>query len=506
LTSIPPRPRLTSRYYAPGEVIAGKYELVRPLGEGGMGCVWLAHNRALDASVALKVLRADLEAEDAAERLMQEARAAARIGHRAIVRVFDFGHTEQGDPFIVMELLEGESLADVLSSRGRLSPIKAVQMLLPVVDALAAAHARGIIHRDLKPDNIFLVREQRRTQPKVVDFGIAKVEQQTGPARTLTRQGTVLGSPGYMSPEQARGLMGVDHRTDVWSVCVVLYECITGRPAFEGDNYNALMVAIIQDRVVPSVELAAGDAALWEILERGLRKAPGERWASMREFGAALAGWLISHGIDQDVCGEPLNGMLDVSESGPRDILSVPPPSRVTTGRTSSPGASATLNRGPEGDSQASSSTPVGKLPSFRPGPESTSAVVQSARASVIQRAPLAIGGGVVALGLVLTLFLVGRSGTPEPGPAAGSAGTQGLRPPAPAIRLAAPQPAPSAAALPAIAAPTAGAAPPTLAKEKETKAPAKKSKLAQPAAVRAGPRRAPSVAPSDPSDLKDPY
>ncbi|HEX7671716.1 MAG TPA: serine/threonine-protein kinase, partial [Polyangiaceae bacterium] len=331
MTSVPPRPRMTSRYYTPGEVIAGKYELMSLIGEGGMGSVWLARNLSIDSRVALKLLRADLDADDAAERLLQEARAAARIGHRAIVRVFDVGHTEQGDPFLVMELLEGDSLATVLASRGRLTPIQAVQTLLPIIDAVAAAHGRGIVHRDLKPDNIFLVREQRRTQPKVLDFGIAKVNERVGPARTVTRQGTVLGSPGYMSPEQARGLPGIDQRTDVWSICVVLYECITGRAAFEGDNYNALMCAIIEATVVPSVQFAAGDAALWAILERGLSKSPDDRWASMRALGIALVAWLSSHGIDQDVCGDGISTLFDdVAPSGPRDILSVPPPSMLT--------------------------------------------------------------------------------------------------------------------------------------------------------------------------------
>src|ERR1041385_888239 len=325
MTSVPPRPIQTSRYYAPGELIAGKYELVRPLGEGGMGSVWLARNVALESHVALKLLRAELDAEDAGERLLQEARAAARLGHRAIVRIFDFGHTPQGDPFIVMELLEGETIAALLAARGRIAPAKAVQMLLPVLDALAVAHTRGIVHRDLKPDNIFLARETRRTQPKIVDFGIAKVEEGTL-ARTLTRQGTVLGSPGYMAPEQARGSSTIDHRADIWAACVVLYECVTGEPAFQGDNYNALMRAIIEDEVVPITDLAAGDAALWSILARGLKKDPAERWPSARDLGAALAEWLVSHGIETDIAGEPLRSWLEPDSSKARDLLSVPPP------------------------------------------------------------------------------------------------------------------------------------------------------------------------------------
>jgi serine/threonine protein kinase len=494
MTSIPPRPQQTSRYYAPGEVIGGKYELIRPLGEGGMGSVWLASNRALDSHVALKLLKADLDAADAGERLLQEARAAARIGHRAIVRVFDFGHTEQGDPFIVMELLEGETLADVLTTRGRLTPIKSVQILLPVVDALSAAHARGIVHRDLKPENIFLVREQRRTQPKIVDFGIAKVEQQAGSTRTLTRQGTVLGSPGYMSPEQARGLADVDQRTDVWSVCVVLYECITGRPAFDGENYNALMRAIIEDSVVPSVDLAAGDASLWNVLERGLRKEPGERWPSMRALGGALAQWLLSHDVAQDVCGDPLTPLLDLAEpSGPRDILSVPPPSMLGGNRS----GSATLNEAPAEPSREASGS---KLASFRPGPESTSAVVQSAR-------PARLGGGARAFAAGLVFLVVGTAlimrsrGTAAPAPAAGSA-----QPPAPhAVEPRAPTvvevPAPTVLATPAPPSVESTAAPATT-----RPVPTKNSGSHPPARASRTQRRSVLPPPSDHSDLKDPY
>jgi serine/threonine-protein kinase len=189
------RPPLASRYYAPGEVIAGKYELVRQLGQGGMGSVWFAKNLDLESEVALKLIRAEVEAEEADERLVKEARAAARLGHRAIVRVFDFGRTSQGDPFIVMELLSGETLAEAIAARGRIGAVKAVQTLLPIADALAAAHERGIVHRDLKPENIFLSRETRKTQPKIVDFGIAKVDG-AGPAARAHPAGHRARQPG----------------------------------------------------------------------------------------------------------------------------------------------------------------------------------------------------------------------------------------------------------------------------------------------------------------------
>lgn len=401
MTSVPPRSVQSSRYYAPGEVIAAKYELVRPLGEGGMGSVWLARNVALDSQVALKLLRAELDAEDAGERLLQEARAAARLGHRAIVRIFDFGHTSQNDPFIVMELLEGETIAALLAARGRVTPAKAVQMMLPVLDALAVAHSRGIVHRDLKPDNIFLSRETRRTQPKIVDFGIAKVEHGVA-TRTLTRQGTVLGSPGYMSPEQARGSSSIDHRADIWAACVVLYECVTGKAAFEGDNYNALMRAIIEDDVVPITDLAAGDASLWAILQRGLKKNADERWSSARDLGAALAEWLIAHGVDTDIAGEPVRTWLEPDSSKSRDLLSAPPPAVLS----------------PPSDRRGPLATQGSETPTFRPGPESTSAVVRTNRPQRFPAAaPFAALVLLIVFGAVVALSLVTHSHRSAAGP-----------------------------------------------------------------------------------------
>ena len=142
-----------------GDTLAGRYELMRPAGKGGMGAVWMARDRVLDVAVAIKVIRRDARVSGAEARLLTEARAAARLGHPAVVRVLDFGKTEWGDPFMAMELLEGETLAALLAREKRLSPQRAVQILLPVIDGLAALHTKQIIHRDLKPDNIFLARD-----------------------------------------------------------------------------------------------------------------------------------------------------------------------------------------------------------------------------------------------------------------------------------------------------------------------------------------------------------
>ncbi|HYP91467.1 MAG TPA: serine/threonine-protein kinase, partial [Polyangiaceae bacterium] len=223
--------------YVEGSVVAQKYRLVRLLGEGGMGAVWVAQNLALGVQVALKLIRAEIEGkvDGLSERLLTEARAAASIGHPAIIQVFDFGVTEHNEPYIAMELLKGESLSHVIKRRGRIAAGRAVRTLLPVIEGLCVANQRGIVHRDLKPDNIFLAQQANRVQPKLLDFGIAKLSQSF--SANLTSEGTVLGSPAYMSPEQARGEADVDHRTDTWALCVVLYEMITGAQPFVGTNW-----------------------------------------------------------------------------------------------------------------------------------------------------------------------------------------------------------------------------------------------------------------------------
>lgn len=280
-----------------------------------MGVVWLAHSLALDVDVAVKVVPRRGDRLAIAKRLAKEARVAARFGHPAIVRVFDSGRTRDGDPFLVMELLEGESLASLLERESRLSALRAGQMLLPIADALATAHDRGIVHRDLKPDNIFLCRDSiGRTQPKLLDFGIVKMMDDD--ELKLTTVGLAVGSAEYMSPEQARGSGDVDPRTDVWSFCVVLYELVTGRVPFEGENYNSVMRAIIEDEPRSVVDLHSGDPELSRILSRGLTKEREQRWQSMREVGEALAAWLCDHGVEEDICAASLRKTWNIAGPG----------------------------------------------------------------------------------------------------------------------------------------------------------------------------------------------
>jgi serine/threonine-protein kinase len=314
------------REHQPGDSIDGRYVLQHKLGEGGMGVVWVARSSALDVDVALKVLKPELAGTEAVERMAREARTAAQLGHPAMVRVLDFGTSEHGEPYLAMELLEGEELHERLVREGRLTPATAVALLLPVIDGLGTAHEKGIVHRDVKPENIFIATDgQHRTQPKVLDFGIAKLSQDAVPSR-LTQVGAVMGSPFYLSPEQAEGLEDIDFRSDIWAVGIVLYELVTGSPPFAANNYNAQIRSILRDTPKPITELGVGDQQLWLIIDRCLKKDRAERWASIWELGEALALWLFERGGRVDASARSLrHGWLDGTATGVQILVSQVP-------------------------------------------------------------------------------------------------------------------------------------------------------------------------------------
>jgi len=347
--------------YRAGDVIAGKYQLVRVLGQGGMGIVWVARDTVLDVKVAIKLIAWAGKGDRAklTKRMLQEARTAAKVRHSAICHAYDFGETARRDPYVVSELLEGETLAERIEREGRIPAIEAVRILLPIVSGLQSAHSRGVVHRDVKPDNIFLSHDLAgRTQPKLLDFGVARF---VGSDTKLTVDGTLLGTPDYMSPEQARGQGGVDGRSDVWSLCVVLYHAMTDRLPFTGDSYNGVLWSVVNEAPEPITELGAGDTVLWRVLDRGLRKNREERWESMYELGEALALWAYDNGVRDDVCGTSLKTTwIDTSQSDLRIDLpdSVPPGSQREDPRVP-PSAAETLP--PPGPPEAQPSTLAGR-------------------------------------------------------------------------------------------------------------------------------------------------
>lgn len=455
LDALPP----VSRAYRPKDVIAGKYELQRVLGQGGMGEVWVARNRDLDADVAIKLIRADSSADDSADRLLREAQAAARLSGPGIVRVFDFGKTQYGDPFIVMELLEGEDLSHTLKRRGRLSPIKAVRIMLPICQALANAHSVGIVHRDLKPENIFLAKTAGgQVQPKLLDFGVAKVGRAF--SRRLTQTGAMLGSPLYMSPEHARG-DEVDYRADIWAFCVVLYEVITGRAPFDGKNYNAVLYSIIANEPPPTTTLGAGDDELWSSIQRGMRKDPDERWTSMDELGRALARWLMGHDTLDDITGVSLQATWFETPARP----SVDPLETVRP-----PGLP---------DEESLAARPLGMPPpaNFRSAPTIRRRLGFLQRKRMFARHPLLMSAAIGLVGALLVVIVLKLTGGSEKTVRPTITGMRVLAEKARALTGANQQPAPEANAEPALPESTADQAP----TPEETQAPA-----AEPSAPRA--------------------
>jgi eukaryotic-like serine/threonine-protein kinase len=319
------RARVAASKQRIGDVVDERYQLLRPLSAGGAGVVWVARDSEAGVEVALKIL--DSHDPDSVRRMGLEAQAAARLDHPGVVRVHRLGTTGRGRPYLAMELLSGESFASILAREGRIPPTAAVRLLLPVADTLHAAHLVGIVHRDLKPDNVFIARGATgRLQPKVLDFGSARLIH-SGPR--LTAEGFAVGTPPYMSPEQITGRHVIDHRSDIWALCVLLYRAMAGRRPFAGADQAALVIAIAHEEPKALTELGVGDEALWAVVGAGLRKSPDERYPTMFALGKAMAGWLATQGYEDDTTGAPLRSTWLEPEGTRRDLatarLSVSP-------------------------------------------------------------------------------------------------------------------------------------------------------------------------------------
>jgi len=352
-----------------GSVIGGRYRLDRRLGEGGMGTVWAATHTVTLCQVALKLLRP--EARSQHERFLREARAAASVEHPHVVRVQDVFPAEDGTPTMVMELLAGESYQARLDRQGRLSVAETAAIVLPVVSAVGAAHAAGIVHRDLKPDNIFLATlPDGTTHVKVLDFGIAKLTVVDSLARRdlpgITRTGALLGTPFYMSPEQAVG-EGVDHRSDIWSLGIVLYQSLTGVLPTRADTLGGVLRMVMTGNLPPlsqqGVELPPEVVAL---VDRMLAHDAELRVSDLHEVQAILSRYAS---VSVPTFGDPVAVI------------------------TSSPGlsSSSTLHMGDTMlDPSASGGSTTGAL--TRTPPESVHIPKRSS-------APLMVGGLLLALG-----------------------------------------------------------------------------------------------------------
>jgi serine/threonine-protein kinase len=306
-----------------GQVIEGKYRIVRVLGEGGMGAVYEGENVRIHRKVAIKVLHAQVASKaDIVQRFEREAQAAGRIGSEHIVEVLDLGNLPSGERFMVMEYLDGEPLTNRIKSRGRLSAQEAAPILRQLLEGLAAAHAAGIIHRDLKPDNVYIVKKQGQDFVKILDFGVSKFSG-TDAEFSMTRTGAVVGTPYYMSPEQARG-QKIDNRSDLYSIGVVAYQAVTGRVPFNAETFNELIFKIALETPEPIEHAVPGfDAGFSAIIRKAMMREPHLRFSSAYEFAQAIDAWRAgapmqpsAQAYQQPVAAQPMHPAHTTSQPG----------------------------------------------------------------------------------------------------------------------------------------------------------------------------------------------
>ena len=348
-----------------GEVF-GSYRVVDEIGKGGMGAVYLAEHTLLGRQAAIKVLLRDLShRQDLVTRFFNEARAATAVKHPGIVEIYDFGYAADGSAYIVMEFLQGESLASRLRRTGPFAEARAVALCRQVAGGLGAAHAKGIVHRDLKPDNIFIVADAdiaEGERPKILDFGIAKLASEQSAGQSMTRTGMVMGTPAYMAPEQCKGAGNVDARSDLYALGCILYEMVCGRPPFVAEGAGEVMALHIFSPPPPPSAFAPVNPALEQIILRALAKDPGQRFRSAEEMAAALQAVQPSGAYPRAGANDATRAMMPYGPSvAPRPMpsapqltpppllapapVTVPPPTAQTT--MSSAAGTSTTSAGP---------------------------------------------------------------------------------------------------------------------------------------------------------------
>jgi serine/threonine-protein kinase len=393
----------------PGDTIAGKYAIVKVIGEGGMGLVYEANHLRLRKRVALKMLLPHMMAtsSDTVARFEREARAAAQLRDRHVTKVLDVDVTAEGLPYLVMEYLEGHDLEAELAARGPLPVDESVGYVLQACAAMTEAHAAGIIHRDLKPSNLFLCPEKDGWIVKVLDFGISKMADD-GDARLTGTQASV-GTPLYMSPEQVRSARNVDSRTDIWSLGVIVYELLTGRTPFEGST-TAAAASIVADPTPPLTDYRDDiPKALEETIYRALAKDPGARFPTVTEFAQAIAPFAGPIRPSVAPPPAPSEGALTPS---PYSRPVTPPPSHPShPSRRSDPSrpSAASYPRAPE---EASTMAPAASLRAS--SSDVVVPLVHKQRGG--KRRTRAMGGAAALLAVGIAVFAVQRATRHEAG------------------------------------------------------------------------------------------
>jgi serine/threonine protein kinase len=354
-----------------GAALAGRYLIVRRIGEGGMGAVYEAKHTVIGKRVAVKVLLEKFHSNrELVARLLQEARLASSIGHENIVDVTDFGTTDDGRSFVVMEFLDGEPLAQLVMREAPLPVERSLRIARQVASALGAAHAKGIYHRDIKPENVYLIRRGDADFVKVVDFGISKAVKQGGNEEgpdvyRLTHTGLLLGTPLYMSPEQARGDEDLDHRVDIWATGVMMYECLTGEVPFRANNYLGIISQVLTHTAAPPSkvrpELGIPDA-VEAVVMRAMEKDRTRRYAAMAD---------LEHDLERLLAGDQNVGLPLVT-----DVPKLAPPPRrwhlglvavVALGLGVTFALSRSAGGGPPAESAPAPTAPVTAHPSGPP-------------------------------------------------------------------------------------------------------------------------------------------
>lgn len=404
-------------------ILDAKYRLIKKLDEGGMGSVWFAEHLSLHSPVAVKLIGKEVaDTQEGLQRFLREARMAASLRSPHVVQILDYG-VDLDTPYIVMELLDGESLAERLRRVGRLSSRETELVIRHVTRAVARAHDAGIVHRDLKPANIFIIENEDEEIVKLLDFGIAKASSDalSSSIASSTRTGAFLGTPFYVSPEQAEGVKGLDYRTDIWSMGVIAFECLLGRPPFTGDTFGSLVLSICTRPMPVPSELGPVLPGFDGWFARACAREPERRFQSAREAAAELRR-LVEHAA-------PDEAPLTLEAGGVPELLVEPAVGiHVAPAPKDAPAATEVVPAEPSPLSHLNVTTAAA----------SSSAITARLRRN--RRPQLAALGALGVLGLVLALVALLRSNTPPTDHLVTSQSAA-----RPAAELPAPEPMPSA-------------------------------------------------------------
>ncbi len=433
-----------------GTTVAGRYKVIKPLGEGGMGQVYLAEHVAIEKRIALKVLHAEYAHKgDIVARFQQEAISASRIKHPNVLDVFDFGQLENGCFYLAMEFLEGHDLAHDIQKTRVLEPYRGLRFALQICRALSAAHGKGVVHRDMKPENVFLQRTGDGEEiVKIVDFGIAQLRTNEEAAagatkRRLTRTGMIFGTPEYMAPEQAAG-KHADLRSDVYAVGIILYEMFTGAVPFTGETFLGVLSKHLSETPPPMATVFPQLTISYElqaVIMRALEKSPEQRYQSMNELAQAIMGTPEGGGLGRpSLASVPSMDFAGYAQVAPGS----PTAAQYGQPQTLGPGVQGghpSLLQGPGSVMQSGAHaayTNAATVPNL-------SAETQAATAATVVPSRSGVGLALALVGLVMFagvgatgLFLWKRSSAAEP--------TARIEPPAVPAVAAVPAPTPSAA------------------------------------------------------------